>query len=90
MLRNYDEGNIDTIEVVYTNFINTPRQEPESIRLFPLNDLSSMVEKLHSRFQSESQTNQKDNREILIENKDVVLSELASLYLKARNLSTCS
>ena len=41
-----------------------------------------MVEKLHSRFQSESQTNQKDNREILIENKDVVLSELASLYLK--------
>ena len=82
LLRNYDEGNIDTIEVVYTNFINTLRQEPESIRLFPLNDLSSMVEKLHSRFQSESQTNQKDNREILIENKDVVLSELASLYLK--------
>ncbi len=82
LLRNYDEGNIDTIEVVYTNFINTLRQEPESIRLFPLNDLTSMVEKLHSRFQSESQTNQKDNREILIENKDVVLSELASLYLK--------
>jgi len=82
LLRNYDEGNIDTIEVVYTNFINTLRQEPESIRLFPLNDLSSMVEKLHSRFQSESQTNQKDSREILIENKDVVLSELASLYLK--------
>lgn len=82
LLRNYDEGNIDTIEVVYTNFINTLRQEPESIRLFPLNDLSTMVEKLHSRFQSESQTNQKDNREILIENKDVVLSELASLYLK--------
>ena len=82
LLRNYDEGNIDTIEVVYTNFINTLRQEPESIRLFPLNDLSSMVEKLHSRFQSESQTNQKDNREILIENKEVVLSELASLYLK--------
>ncbi len=82
LLRNYDEGNIDTIEVVYTNFINTLRQEPESIRLFPLNDLSSMVEKLHSRFQSESQTKQKDNREILIENKDVVLSELASLYLK--------
>ena len=40
-----------------------------------------MVEKLHSRFQSESQTNQKDNREILIENKDVVLSERL-LYLK--------
>ena len=66
------------LKLSHTNFINTLRQEPESIRLFPLNDLSSMVEKLHSRFQSESQTNQKDNREILIENKDVVLSELAS------------
>ena len=41
-----------------------------------------MVEKLHSRFQSESKPNQKDSREILIENKEVVLSELASLYLK--------
>ncbi len=82
MLRNYDEGNIDTIEVVYTNFINTLRQEPETIRLFPLNDLSSMVEKLHSRFQSDSKPNPKDSREILIEDKEIVLSELASLYLK--------
>ena len=82
MLRSYDEGSIDTIEVVYTSFINTLRQEPETIRLFPLNDLDSMVEKLHSRFQSDSKPASKDNREILIENKDAVLAELASLYLK--------
>jgi F-type H+-transporting ATPase subunit gamma len=82
MLRSYDEGSIDTIEVVYSSFINTLRQEPELIRLFPLNDLDSMVEKLHSRFQSDSTPYPKDNREILIENKDVVLAELASLYLK--------
>ena len=82
MLKSYDEGSIDTIEVVYTSFVNTLVQEPENIRLFPLNDLDSMVEKLHSRFQSDSTPVQKDNREILIENKDVVLAELASLYLK--------
>ena len=82
MLRCYDEGSIDTIEVVYTSFINTLRQEPETIRLFPLNDLDSMVEKLHSRFQSDSTPAPKDDREILIENKDAVLAELASLYLK--------
>jgi F-type H+-transporting ATPase subunit gamma len=82
MLRSYDEGSIDTIEVVYTSFINTLRQEPETIRLFPLNDLDSMVEKLHSRFQSDSTPAPKDDREILIENKDAVLAELASLYLK--------
>ena len=82
MLRSYDEGSIDTIEVVYTSFINTLRQEPETIRLFPLNDLDAMVEKLHSRFQSDSTPAPKDDREILIENKDAVLAELASLYLK--------
>ena len=82
LLRNYDDGNIDTIEVVYTSFINTLRQEPELIRLFPLNDLDSMVEKLHSRFNSDSKPFPKDNREILIENKDDVLADLAVLYLK--------
>jgi F-type H+-transporting ATPase subunit gamma len=82
LLRNYDEGNIDTIEVVYTSFINTLRQEPESIRLFPLNDLDSMVEKLHDRFKSDSKPFPKDNREILIENKENVLADLAILYLK--------
>ena len=82
LLRNYDEGNIDTIEVVYTSFINTIRQEPESIRLFPLNDLDSMVEKLHDRFKSDSKPFPKDNREILIENKENVLADLAILYLK--------
>lgn len=82
LLRNYDEGNIDTIEVVYTSFINTLRQEPESIRLFPLNDLDSMVEKLHDRFKSDSKPFPKDNREILIENKEDVLADLAILYLK--------
>jgi len=82
LLRNYDEGNIDTIEVVYTSFINTLRQEPESIRLFPLNDLDSMVEKLHDRFKSDSKPFPKDSREILIENKEDVLADLATLYLK--------
>ena len=82
LLRNYDEGNIDTIEVVYTSFINTLRQEPESIRLFPLNDLDSMVEKLHDRFKSDSKPFPKDGREILIENKEDVLADLATLYLK--------
>ena len=82
LLRNYDEGNIDTIEVVYSSFINTLRQEPETIRLFPLNDLDSMVEKLHNRFESESKPFPKDSREILIENKDDVLADLAIIYLK--------
>ena len=45
LLNSYEEGRIDTIEVLYTSFINTLRQEPELIRLFPLNDLDAMTEK---------------------------------------------
>ena len=82
LLRSYDEGSIDTIEILYTSFINTLRQEPELIRLLPLNDLDSMTQKLHERFGEPDHVAPKDNREILFEDKDAVLSELAALYLK--------
>ncbi|MEK9632676.1 MAG: ATP synthase F1 subunit gamma [Opitutae bacterium] len=82
LLNSYEEGRIDTIEVLYTSFINTLRQEPELIRLFPLNDLDSMTEKLHERFGVGDHAAPKDTREILFEDRDAVLSEVASLYLK--------
>lgn len=82
LLRNYNDGNIDTIEVLYTGFINTLRQEPELIPLFPLNDLDEMSAKLHQRFGIEDHEVPKDDREIIIEDRDAVLSELATLYLK--------
>ena len=82
LLRSYDDGRMDTIEVLFTSFINTLRQEPELIRLFPLNDLDSMTEKLHARFGADEHVVPKDNREILIEDRDTVLSEIATLYLK--------
>ena len=82
LLRNYNDGNIDTIEVLYTGFINTLRQEPELIPLFPLNDLDEMSAKLHERFGIADHEVPKDHREIIIEDRDTVLSELATLYLK--------
>ena len=82
LLRNYNDGNIDTIEVLYNGFINTLRQEPELIPLFPLNDLDEMSAKLHERFGIEDHEVPKDDREIIIEDRDAVLSELATLYLK--------
>ena len=82
LLRSYDDGTIDTIEILYSSFVNTLRQEPELLRLFPLNDLDEMNAKLHKRFGVLDHQVPKDNREILIENRDKLLSELASLYLK--------
>ena len=82
LLRSYDDGRIDTIEVLFTSFINTLRQEPELVRLFPLNDLDSMTQKLHERFGEPDHVAPKDNREIMIEDRNTVLAELATLYLK--------
>ena len=82
LLRSYEDGRIDTIEVLFTSFINTLRQEPELVRLFPLNDLDSMTQKLHERFGEADHVAPKDTREILFEDRDAVLSELATLYLK--------
>lgn len=82
LLRSYDDGTIDTIEILYSSFVNTLRQEPELLRLFPLNDLDEMNAKLHKRFGVLDHQVPKDNREILIENREKLLSELASLYLK--------
>ena len=82
LLRSYDDGTIDTIEVLFTSFINTLRQEPELVRLFPLNGLDEMNEKLHQRFGVLEHEVPKDNREIIIEDRNIMLSELASLYLK--------
>ncbi len=82
LLRSYDEGSIDTIEVLFTSFINTLRQEPELVKLFPLNGLDDMNQKLHDRFGVQDHEVPKDSREILIEDRDSILAELASLYLK--------
>ena len=82
LLRAYGDDQIDTIEVLHTSFVNTLRQEPELVRLFPLNDLDEMSQKLHARFGVKNHEVPKDNREILIENRDDVLAELGTLYLK--------
>ena len=82
LLRSYDEGSIDTIEVLFTSFINTLRQEPELVRLFPLNGLDEMCEKLHEKFGVSEHQAPKDDREIIIEDREAILSELAILYLK--------
>ena len=83
LLRSYEEETIDTVEIVYTSFVNTLVQEPEILQLLPLTDLESMLEKLHARFGSPDDVQVKDPREILFEPvREEVLAELAALYVK--------
>ncbi|MFP6854453.1 MAG: ATP synthase F1 subunit gamma [Opitutales bacterium] len=83
LLRSYEEETIDTVEIVYTSFVNTLVQEPEIVQLLPLTDLDTMLAKLHARFGSPDDELVKDKREILFEPvREEVLAELAALYVK--------
>ncbi len=83
LLRSYEEETIDTVEIVYTSFVNTLVQEPEIVQLLPLTDLETMLAKLHARFGSPDDELVKDSREILFEPvREEILAELAALYVK--------
>ena len=83
LLRSYEEETIDTVEIVYTSFVNTLVQEPEIVQLLPLTDLKTMLAKLHARFGSPDDELVKDTREILFEPvREEILAELATLYVK--------
>ena len=83
LLWSYEQETIDTVEIVYTSFVNTLVQEPEIVQLLPLTDLDSMLEKLHARFGAADDEIVKDRREILFEPvRDEILAELAALYVK--------
>ncbi len=83
LLRSYEEETIDTVEIVYTSFVNTLVQEPEIVQLLPLTDLKTMLAKLHARFGSPDDELVKDTREILFEPvREEILAELAALYVK--------
>ncbi|MBT7852348.1 MAG: ATP synthase F1 subunit gamma [Opitutae bacterium] len=83
LIRAFIEKKIDTVEVLYTNFINTLRQEPEVIQLLPVVDVSTMLETLRKRFGQKDAALPKDGREIHFEpDREKILAELAALYFK--------
>jgi F-type H+-transporting ATPase subunit gamma len=83
MLKAYVEGEIDTVEVVYTQFVNTLVQEPERISILPLGDLTEMRSKLRDRYGDEVGESAKDDREILFEpNASSMTEKIASLFIK--------
>ena len=81
LIRSYEEKKIDTLEVLYSQFINTMAQKPVLLPLLPFTDLKSILRK-HER--EEGKTNASaDNREIQFEpDASAILGELLNLYIK--------
>lgn len=83
LLKAFIDKEIDTVEVLYTNFVNTLMQEPEVIQLLPVVDVSTMLETLRHRFGQKDSEIPKDEREIHFEPvREKILSDLAALYFK--------
>lgn len=83
MLKAYIEQEVDTLEVVYTHFVNTLKQEPERISILPLGDLTEMRKKLRDRFGDDASFAGKDDRDILFEpDAESMTEKLASLFIK--------
>jgi len=79
MVRHFESGDIDTIEVLYPRFINTLVQEPRLTPLLPLTDLGQFIEDNKSEYGEQ----EPDERDILFEpDRSSVLSEILDLYIR--------
>ncbi len=81
MIDAYVEERVDSVEIIYSRFVNTLVQEPTRIPLLPLEDLKSVIEKQLEgvgRIPPSA-----DDREIHYEPEpEAILDELLNLYIK--------
>jgi len=83
LLELFTSGQIDTIEILYSAFVNTLVQEPTVMRIVPLNDLHSLIEEVKKRYHIQLSDTSHDEREILFEpSATEILQELPALYVK--------
>ncbi len=81
MVKQFTEGGIDTIEVLYPRFYNTLTQEPLLVPLVPLSSLGDFV--AEQRAQNGDEEESSDEREMIFEpDPRSVVSEILDLYIR--------
>jgi F-type H+-transporting ATPase subunit gamma len=79
MVKQFLDGHVDTVELIYPLFKNTLMQVPTNLPLLPLQSLAAVVADLHS---DSGRTVKADDREILFEpDAATVLNALLPLYI---------
>jgi F-type H+-transporting ATPase subunit gamma len=80
MVKQFLEGVVDTVEIIWPRFRNTLIQEPSRLPLLPLDDLKNAVASLRER--AGAAPVKPDDRQMLFEpNPKAVLSALLPLYV---------
>ncbi|WP_269539334.1 ATP synthase F1 subunit gamma [Cerasicoccus fimbriatus] len=83
MLELYEEGKIDTIEILYSAFINTLLQQPTLMPIVPMTDIHDLIEDVKKRNKIELSDTSSDDREMIFEpSPNEILEELPALYVK--------
>ncbi len=81
LIQSYREEKIDTVEVLYSQFVNTMVQKPVLLPLLPFQDLKSILQEQAHKTGHKSASD--DTREIQFEpNAAAILNELLNLYIK--------
>lgn len=83
MLELYEEGKIDTIEILYSAFVNTLVQEPMVLPIVPMTGIHELVQDIKKRNKIELSDTSDDEREMIFEpSAKAILEELPALYVK--------
>lgn len=86
MLKDFEDGTIDTIEITYPRFINTLVQTPAEAKLVPLSGLDELTKKIHALAKRDSRIPEElpeDSREMKFEpSVEEILAELPALFVK--------
>lgn len=83
MLKAYNEHEIDTLEVIFTRFVNTLRQEPTTEELLPLTSFDVTLASFRERLNVEDTQAVEDSREIIFEpSMEAIATELPELFIK--------
>lgn len=76
---------IDTIEVLYPQFINTLKQEPSLVSLVPLDDVKTILDNLYKRTQHAVHPSPEELRQMHFEpGLEIILERIAEFYIKQK------
>lgn len=82
VIDSFYEGEIDTIEIAYSSFVNVLIQKPVIMPILPILDLEVMLKELEKRFKAEHTYIRNDERTISFEpSKAHVLNKLPERYV---------
>lgn len=82
-IKEFSSDRADTIEVLYPAFINTMKQEPELVKIAPIDDLDGFIERMRVKYKAKSALRKTDAREMHFEpSLDELMHELPAYYAK--------